>query len=99
MYYNCCKYARSNNPSKFKLTGTKNGQAEAMVEDVCQRLATSMSKLYKAAAPDAHQNQVAGTSLLRASSISKSFIPALCRVTEFVFIRRQFVLTFDLGDG
>nr|CAB3262691.1 uncharacterized protein LOC100181878 [Phallusia mammillata] len=57
MFYNGCKYARSVNPNKFKLNGTKDNAAEKFVENICQRLATDMSSKYKMAAPDAHKNQ------------------------------------------
>ena len=58
MYYNGCKYARSTNPNKFKLSGTNDRDAEASVEDFCQRLATIVGSVYKKTAPDAHRNQV-----------------------------------------
>ncbi|XP_039273723.2 uncharacterized protein LOC120347720 [Styela clava] len=58
MYYNGCKYARSNQPNKYKLNGTKNPEAEKFIGMLFERLATVMSPLYQMAAPDAFQNQV-----------------------------------------
>lgn len=58
MYYNGCKFARSNQPNKYKLAATKNAQAEKFVGKLCERLATVMSPIYKMAAPDAFHNQV-----------------------------------------
>lgn len=58
MYYNGCKYARSNQPNKYKLNGTKNPEAEKFIGMLFERLATVMSPLYQMAAPDAFHNQV-----------------------------------------
>lgn len=58
MYYNGCKYARSHNPNKYKLVGTKDPEAEKFVGMICEKLATAMSPLYEMAAPDAFHNQV-----------------------------------------
>ena len=58
MYYNGCKFARSINPNKFKLNGTKDHAAEAFLGDFFERLATIVGGLYKQAAPEAHRNQV-----------------------------------------
>ena len=58
MYYNGCKFARSVNPNKFKLNGSKDHDAEKSVEEFCQDLATRISTIYKQTAPEAHKNQV-----------------------------------------
>ena len=58
MYHNGCKYARSTNPNKFKLSKTKDPVAEKTVENMFQTIATFTGRIYKKLAPDSHSNQV-----------------------------------------
>ena len=64
MYHDTCKFARSTNVSKFKLT-KKNSktpqeklQAEEKIEDLFARVNNELTRKYKVIAPDAHYNQV-----------------------------------------
>ncbi|XP_076458182.1 uncharacterized protein LOC143291927 [Babylonia areolata] len=54
MYFNRCKYARSNVIRKFKLKDTNE---EEKIEEHLQDLATKVAPLYKVVAPDAYRNQ------------------------------------------
>ncbi|XP_071130442.1 uncharacterized protein [Mytilus edulis] len=56
MYFNGCKFARSQTARKFKL---KEVTKEEELESSLQKLATDVAPLYKQIAPDAYQNQVA----------------------------------------
>lgn len=54
MYYNGCKFARSQQPRKFRL---KNESHETQLEHALQSLATHLSPIYKQVAPDSFRNQ------------------------------------------
>lgn len=54
MYYNGCKYARSKQVRKFRLSEESE---ERVVEDNLQNLATYISPLYQSLCPDSFQNQ------------------------------------------
>ncbi|XP_052071951.1 methylcytosine dioxygenase tet3-like isoform X1 [Mytilus californianus] len=56
MYFNGCKFARSQTARKFKL---KDSNKEEELETKFQELATDVAPLYKQIAPDAYHNQVA----------------------------------------
>nr|CAI5846315.1 unnamed protein product [Callosobruchus analis] len=55
MYYNGCKFTRSKEVRKFRLTEKSE---EAVVEDKLQKLADLISPLYKSLAPKSFQNQI-----------------------------------------
>ncbi|XP_042897924.1 methylcytosine dioxygenase TET3 isoform X2 [Parasteatoda tepidariorum] len=55
MYYNGCKFARSKNARKFKLT---EKDEEKELEDKLQNLATDVSQLYRRMAPESFENQL-----------------------------------------
>ncbi|CAH2002157.1 unnamed protein product [Acanthoscelides obtectus] len=55
MYYNGCKFTRSKEVRKFRLTEKSE---ETVVEDKLQNLADLISPLYKSLAPRSFQNQV-----------------------------------------
>ncbi|KAI8796635.1 methylcytosine dioxygenase TET2 [Biomphalaria glabrata] len=55
MYYNGCKFARSQSARKFKL---KDLEMEEDLGEKLERLATDISPLYSRLAPDAYRNQI-----------------------------------------
>ncbi|XP_028632713.1 methylcytosine dioxygenase TET1 isoform X2 [Grammomys surdaster] len=57
MYFNGCKFGRSENPRKFRLAPTYPLH-EKQLEENLQELATVLAPIYKQMAPVAYQNQV-----------------------------------------
>ena len=53
--YTACKFARSENPRKFKL---EDERYERELEDHLQKLATDVAPLLQIAAPDAYKSMV-----------------------------------------
>jgi len=53
MYHNICKFCRSSEVHKFKLT---DFSAEGDLEKICEQLTDQVTPIYKSLAPDSHNN-------------------------------------------
>eukprot|EP00731_Ephydatia_muelleri_P028336 Em0019g1209a len=56
VYYNGCKFAKSQEPRKFKLTDESK---EESLKEMVHKLSDNIGPVYKLLAPEAHKNQVA----------------------------------------